>query len=211
MLAMPFYKGIVCSVGLRTTGSSIEENHICQISILPLTPGLEPREDIKPFNIYIQVPKEYWTNAARRVNAPILPFCDKGFTFEQATEQLWHWWTKQVNRSQIHPLAHRWAEKRDWLSAEISSTMVSDMFSKFARDTHVLSQFANDRHELHGTGAFPFNRVSLTSLARELNIDIRFHTQGEALNDAILTAKVYKAMLNRMHIPSMRLPSPIPG
>lgn len=203
---MPHYKGIVCAIGLRTSGRSLEESQIAQISIVPLDTDFKPRKDIKHFNTYIKVEKSRWTNAGRRASGPILPFCDSGVTGGQAIEALWFWWKNAVNMSQIHPLGHRWTEQREWLAAEMGGTMVADMFSKFARDTHVLSQFVNDRHDMHSHGAYPFNRVSLWSLANELSLDLRSHIKGEGLNDALLVAKVYRAMLHQMHIPSLRLP-----
>lgn len=203
---MPHYKGIICSIGLRTSGRSTEDSQICQISIVPLDIDFKPRKDIKHFNCYIKVEKSRWTPAGRRANAPILDFCDSGMSGEQAIEALWQWWTQAINRSQIHPLGHRWAEQREWLAAEMGSTMISDMFSKFARDTHVLSQFVNDRHDTHAHGAYPFNRVSLWALANELSLDLRHHVKGEGLNDALLVARVFRAMVNQMHIPSLRLP-----
>jgi DNA polymerase III epsilon subunit-like protein len=193
--------GQFCAIDIETSGNIPGWHEILQIAILPLDSHLEVRKDVIPFTIYM-IPEspERAQPEALKVNKLKLEHMQKqGIDqfdaidlFERWKEKLKLSWNKYGSaQSKIVPLGHNYHFDQAFIRHWMGEETYNHHFSWEYRDTKRTAMYLNDRAAFHGE-TVPFSKTQLTYLARCLKVE---HSHGhDALQDCVMTAKVYKKM-----------------
>lgn len=189
----------MCSIDTETTGLKSHWHEIVQIAILPLDSNLEPRQDVLPFYINM-IPNhpERIDRTAVKVNK-LVNMSKTGHDSEKAKDLLRDWisklglpCTKYGTPKRLIPLGQNYTFDRGFIMAWLGLDEYNEFFSHTYADTMITATYLNDRAAMHGEKV-PFSKINLAYLASTLKIP---HERGhDALQDTIVTAKVYKRML----------------
>lgn len=163
---------------------------------MPLDPELKVRTDIAPFNIFM---KPEWPERAEweaiGVNqADFTRICQIGLDKYEAADLFEEWFKKLKlpERKRISPLAHNWPFDREFIREWLGDTSFDMHFDGRFRDTMAIGLYLNDLADVHNE-PYPFPKVKLSYMAATLKID--FDKLHNALDDCIITTKVYKELL----------------
>lgn len=192
----------ICAMDTETTGFDDQFHEICQFACIPLDSNLKPRTDVTPFSVHMRL--EYPERAdpeAMKVNKLTVSWLQiNGFDkykvidmFDEWVDKLGLPYTNGGRRKQIIPLGQNFSFDRGFIKAWVGDQQYRDWFHYHYRDTMHVAAYLCDRAAMHGEKV-PFNKISLGSLAANLNIEInKLH---DALEDSRVTAEVYRRLLN---------------
>ena len=191
----------LCAIDCETTGLDSHWHEILQICILPLDSNIEPRKDIIPF--YINLIPEHLERVnpdALKVNKTKLSeLCKSGHDMEKAKDLLDEWinklglpFTKGGFRKKIMPLGQNFAFDKGFIMRWLGLDTYDYYFDYHYKDTMIAANYLNDRAAMHAEKV-PFSKIRLAWLAKCFDIDHK--NAHNALQDCIVTAKVYKKML----------------
>jgi DNA polymerase III epsilon subunit-like protein len=188
---------LLCAIDIETTGLNPKEDQILELAILPLTPDLEPRKDILPFEVLFS-PRDVSQFKKDQVVLPGLTLAElilyglDEFTIGELLEQ----WFLKLNlpeKKKIMPLGHNYLSFDMPFLKEVLGPANYDYFFDFhTRDTMTCSLMFNDMADFQSTD-YPFPKHSLTYLCSQLRITN--HRPHRALADCVATAAVYKRMI----------------
>lgn len=196
----------MCVLDIETTGLNAHWHEIIQICILPLTSAIEPRRDVYPF--YIQIIPENPERADRdamSVNRQdFAKIAMTGHTADKARD-LFMEWTDKLKlpynkygsaKKKILPLCQNAPFDLPFVKHWLGPLMYDDYFSPLFRDTMATAAYLNDRAAAH-VETVPFSKYNLRWLATTLKTHYAEGAAHDALQDCVVTAEVYKKMINR--------------
>jgi len=191
----------LCAIDTETTGLDAYWNEIIQIAILPLDQNIEPRKDVTPFYIEMRPehPERIDPKAMSVNNLNLATIMNRGFDQEKSKDLLRDWvdklelpFTKSgIFRKRIIPLAQNYAFDQAFIKHWLGIDMYNELFDYSFADTMTVATYLNDRAAMHGEPV-PFSKINLSYLASTLKIE--HGGAHDALQDCLVTAKVYKRM-----------------
>lgn len=209
---------VLCAIDVETTGAQEGYHEIIDIAIIPLNYDIEPMEHVIPFNIPIcpEFPERVDIEAARKVpimesfyKEKILKRTDdlikvkiSGVSPSTAAEILVDWFEqklKLIPKRRMVPLGCNYTFDRSFIMNWLGQTTYEYLFDPRYRDVLTASLFMNDVAAQRGD-AYPFQKNNLQYLCSTYNVERgRGHT---AMDDALVTAKIYKKMLTQAVAPN---------
>lgn len=187
----------LCAVDTETTGLDYKKHDIIQIAIVPLDLHLRPDKNFLPFNMHLKPARpENAEPKALKVNRKNLSnLMAEGIDPFQAADLLEEWFEKlklPIGRK-IAIIGQNYCFDKAFITEWLGPLTYEYMFDYHYRDTMITAQYLNDRAAVHGNPP-PFSSgVSLTRIARKLNIE----PEGahDALTDCLLVAECYRLMM----------------
>ena len=195
------------AIDTETTGLDCNRHEIWNLAMVPLDSNCVQRQDVLPLDLMIcpQNPEFIdWEVPVHKSNRHrIADAIRLGFTQDAAVDIIKNWIDKLglplnrsgYNRCKIIPLGHNYGFERGFMMALMGEHLYEELFHYHYRCTMTIAGFLCDRAAVRAENV-PFPKFSLQYLARNcLKIDTgQSHT---ALDDAVTTSKVYKALLDR--------------
>ena len=195
----------MCVVDIETTGLNPHWHEMIQICILPLTSAITPRKDVYPF--YIQIIPENPERADREaMNVNRQDFAKIALTGHSADKarDLFMEWTDKLSlpynkygsaKKKIIPLGQNYAFDVQFIKEWLGPLMYDEYFSPIYRDTMATAAYLNDRAAAH-VEKVPYSKYNLRWLATTLKVTYAEASAHDALQDCIVTAEVYRRMIN---------------
>ena len=186
-------------IDTETTGLNPFYHEMIQLAILPLDSNLNPRKDVSPFYLELQIEHpERIDPAAMTVNRQELAkIGQRGFDRLAAQGMLEHWidtlglpYTGGGSRKRIIPIGHNYSFDEAFMKAWLGNDFYSEFFDGRFRDTMTIAAFHNDKDAFHAQ-KIRFNKLKLSWIANQFNIP--YKDAHDALADCSITAQVYKA------------------
>ena len=189
---------LLCAIDVETTGLDPQKHEITEICILPLDNNMEVRRDVVPFNIFMKPEKIQnidW-DAITVTQTDFMKLCQVGMDKWEAADLFEEWFAKLQlpERKRISPLAHNWPFDREFIKEWLGVTSFESHIDGRFRDSMALALAINDEYDAKNE-PIPFPKVKLSYIASTLKID--FDKIHNALDDTVLTAKVYKQLSRR--------------
>lgn len=204
------------AIDTETTGADPSRHEIVEIAIIPLTSEYDVSRHLPIFHVVIEpdFPENIDIEASRKV--PILQkyYKDKltsnkdkivklklnGIRPNIAAELLVDWFEQKIclpPGKRIIPIGCNYAFDRMMMQTWLGNKTYELIFSDLYRDVQVVANYLNDSAYANRKPEYPFQKVNLQYLCSTLNIERRgkAHT---ALDDAYVTAQIYKAQLYRL-------------
>lgn len=185
-------------VDTETTGLIAGYHDVIQVAVVPLNADLNQLEGVPPF--YMNIQPEYperTTPAALKKNGLKLEELEHCPTKFEAADYF-HEWFQALNLPHGKRLIYLCQNSpfdvaflKHWLGAE----GFDRYFCRRGRDTMFTAAYLNDR-AAYQAQSVPFPSVSLEGLANKFGIP--YEGAHDALNDCLITAKVYKEMLRML-------------
>jgi len=187
---------LMAAIDLETTGTQPGHHEIIQIAIVPLDDDIKPLAGVRPFYTQIKPehPERESVAAQQKHKIPMTELLLHAPESERVKDWLVEWFEglRLPFKRCLVPLAHNWAFESSFLKAWLGVAMVDQVFHSHARDSMLYAIALNDRAICAGDKA-PFDRVSLGSICKKLNIvNTNPH---DALADCLAGAEVYRNLL----------------
>lgn len=192
-----------CAIDTETTGLDPNIHEVVQIAVVALDSNFKMRRDVG-LPLVIKIQPEFPENAdpkALQVNGLTIPdLMANGYPKDTAIAILVQWLTKldlEVTRGgkrkRVIPLGHNYDFDKSFIQRWIGQPMYDEWFDYEIRDTKRVVAYINDRAAMKGKD-IPFPHTGLGRIAFRLGID---NTGAhDALADCIMTAKVYRMLMN---------------
>lgn len=184
---------LYCAVDVETTGLDPIESELIQIAILPLYRDFTVDESREPFCIRVKAFDPTDRDGAFAVNGLD---ASEGMDHYESIEAFIAWYERLQAQSpfyKIQPLGQNYTFDlqfiRKWLGG---LKQYSQFFGRNYNDSKVLANSINDIYMAHGLNE-PFIYSSLAALAERFGIENDEH--HDAMNDAKVTAHIYRALL----------------
>lgn len=192
---------IMCAIDVETTGTQAGFHEITQVCFLPLDDNLEPRKDVAPFDLLLKIERE------ERIDWNALKVSKINFMKHQqvamdkfSAADLFDDWIVKLNippNKRISPLAHNWPFDREFIKEWLQPSAYNIYIDGRFRDTMASANYINDVYDFLNE-SMPFAKINLGYIASLLKIE---HANSHsALGDCVVTAKVYKSLLNRGYL-----------
>jgi len=181
----------IAAIDIETTGLDPRYHDIIEIAIQPLTDKFEIDPDIKPFVERIKARRPHHASPkAMEINGLDL---NKGDEYLYVLHQLEAWFS-EYDIAKIQILGQNVDFDRAFIEEQLPE--LGNMFShRDIRDSQRLARAINDLAVLRGEKP-PFENLGLVALREALGIT--GSVAHRALDDAIDSAKVYKALLEKL-------------
>lgn len=185
---------LLCAIDTETTGLDPRKHEIWQIAILPLNSLIKPHPKYLPFYMDLKINKpenieKIMMNRlefANRQQRAIDPF---------TCADMFDAWFDKLGLpmyKKIIPLAQNWPFDREFIIEWLGRASFEFSFFPVYRDTMTVSAFIRDQQELRSEKiSFPQNNLSFLCN----NLGIKNQKPHDALQDAIVTAEVYRRLL----------------
>jgi len=191
---------LLCAIDVETTGLDPSKHEITEICILPLDAKLEVSRKIMPFNIFMRPdkPENIDWGALKLTQTDFFQLCEKGMDKWAAADLFDEWFQKLklAEWKRISPLAHNWPFDRAFIKEWLGSAGFELHIDGRFRDTMSTALYINDENDAKNEQC-PFPKVNLSYLASTLKID--FDKIHNALDDCVLTAKIYKQLVHKQY------------
>ena len=188
---------LLCVIDVETTGLDPSKHEITEICILPLDEKLNVSRKVLPFNIMMKPsnPDNVEWDAIKVTQIDYMKLCQEGMDKYEAADLFEEWFAKLglPERKRISPLAHNWPFDRGFIREWLGPTSFEMHIDGRYRDTMAMALAFNDIADVNAE-AYPFPKVALSYIASTLKID--FDKVHNALDDCVLTSKVYKEMIH---------------
>jgi len=188
---------VLCAIDTETTGLKAGFHDVIEVAIVPLDTNLDIMQEVPPFHMILQPKRpERITAEAMKVNGFSLDqLMIEGMDPWRAADLFDSWFQrlKLAPGKKISPLGKNWPFDKGFIEDWVGPETFNQCFHYHYRDVGPVALFMNDRAEFQTPGKFPFPKTSLQYVATTLGIETdRAH---RALEDAVVTAKVYKKMM----------------
>lgn len=191
------YGNMLCAIDTETTGLDPKVNDVIQVAIIPLGADLKPNKKIMPFNMHIKPmhPENISSHALRVNKKNIMEIISKGIDAFQAADLLDEWFERLHlgAKKRIIPVGHNYVFDMGFLKEWLGELNYEHLFHYHYRDTMRVALYLNDR-AISSNSFPPYHNVSLTSMANRLGIDTS--NAHDALEDCVITAEVYRRLVN---------------
>lgn len=193
---------VICAIDTETTGLQAGIHDLIEVAIVPLDAEFKMITDIVPFECLL-VPKrpQNIDPESMKINKISLDELERrGLDPDRAAQLFSDWFDslELVPEKKMAPLAKNWAFDAGFLKDWLGVGCFNRLFYHRAREVSSTINFYNDRAEFHNE-AIPFPQQDLQSVATRLKVQVdRAH---RAIDDALATAAVYRAMMSE-HVPS---------
>ena len=190
-------------IDIETTGLDAYWHEIIQIAILPLDSNLKPRKDVLPFYLEMMPSNpERIDEEAMKVNKlKLANVILRGHDPEKVKDLLEEWFfklklplTKYGKSKRLVPLGQNYTFDKDFITHWLGINVYQEYFHHNYRDTMIAANYINDQAAMHAE-KIPFSKVNLSWLAKELRVERP--VVHDALQDCIITAEVYRCLLQR--------------
>lgn len=186
---------VLCAIDVETTGLTPNYHEIVQLAAVPLTPNLDPIPDISPFNMYARPwHPERASPEAMAVNRLTIEELMLKPNLSQVAD-CWDEWFRALDLpvgKRLVVLAQNAAFDTSMIRAWLGEPSFNRYFERRSRDPMIAAAYLNDKASWQAR-PLPFGNVGLASLANKFGIDNSGH--HDALNDCLVTAKVYRELL----------------
>lgn len=200
---------LLCVVDTETTGLISGYHDVIQVCVLPLDSNIRPlvHDGILPFVMKLK-PKRPQNADPEAMKINKLSLADlivNGFDPDSAADLFDEWFNRLpldgsgYNAKKIAPLGQNWVFDRGFMIDWLGPQTFNSYFHYETRDTKNAAAYINDRAAFHAEPC-PLPKTKLSYLASTLNVpheELKLH---DALQDCVVTAGVYRAMLT-MPIP----------
>jgi len=189
---------LLCAVDVETTGVNFDRHEIMEVAFLPLDSNLDPLRGVPIFDMLLkpEFPDRIDPDVFRVTHIDRTELMLNGMDKWRAADLFTEWFEKlglPMNK-RIVPLAHNWQFDSAFIKKWLGFTAYDLMIDGRYRDTMCVSLWMNDRADILNEPC-PFQKNNLGYLA--LNLGISSEGAHRALNDCIMTAKIYKQMVHR--------------
>jgi len=187
---------LMCAIDTETTGLDPKKNEIWQIAILPLNSLFKPHSEYIPFYMDIKItrPDNIDKNAVK-MNKVEFAKRQQRATDPFTAADMFDTWFDSLHLpiyKKIIPLAQNWPFDREFIIEWLGRASFEYSFNPVYRDTMTVSAFIRDQQDLRSEKIrFPQN--NLTFLCARLGV--KNQKPHDALQDAIVTAEVYRRLL----------------
>ncbi len=195
------------SIDCETTGLDPTMHEIWDIAFVPLDASVNQRKDVAPLVIKMRPENPElidWSEDIMKGNkTAILDAIETGFSQDKAIDIFLNWREKlklPLNKSgyntcKIIPLGHNYAGfDKFFLQQWLGVVQYNEIFDYHVRDTCLAVNFINDRAGYRNE-PIPYAQARLVSVADHLCVERG--NSHRALDDALVTAKIYKALLHQ--------------
>lgn len=194
---------IMVVMDTETTGLDPFRHEIWNFAAVALDANVEPMSGVMPFEIKMAPANpeliDWDVDVMKRNRSKILEAIRIGFDQDKAKDLFLDWIEKLeiplnasgYNRCKILPLGHNYAFDKGFIQQWLGSMCYEENFYYHYRDSMNAAAYVNDRAAFHGEPV-PYSKISLEYMCNIFKIEHQ-HAH-DALNDAINTAKVYKAI-----------------
>jgi DNA polymerase-3 subunit epsilon len=185
---------VLGAMDTETTGRDPYHNEVCQIAIVLLDCHLNPVDKFYS-NIRPNHPERMHPQAVA-THGLTVELLEKEPDIHQVTDNLWDWFQglNLTPGKRIIPLCHNSQFDIPFVQYMLGHEMFNEIFGYPTRDTQSVAAGMNDAAAFKGL-KLPFDRVGLGWLTEHFGIDL--DDAHDALADALATARLYKALLNR--------------
>jgi DNA polymerase III alpha subunit (gram-positive type) len=184
---------IYCSIDIETTGLNHRLHEMVQICILPLKEWKPLKDKAFYINVKADHPETADPVALKICNLDI----SKGISKDEAKQEFVTWF-KALQEchgfKHIIPLGQNYSFDIEFIIDWLGFDFYHQYFSRSYRDTKMTAAFLADT-------IAPDIKTGLHTLCEYFNIDNPNH--HDALNDAMVTAEVYKAQIDLIGKPSV--------
>lgn len=187
---------ILCAVDVETTGRVVGWHEIIQIAIVPLTPEIVPRKDVRHF--YTTIKPQYKERAdvqSMEINGLDLDELEAYAPDSFAVQDMLEDWFKDLKlpfERAITPLAQNWPYEKSFLTEWLGLEALEHFFTFHARDTMATAIFLNDLAAFQGHTP-PFSSVALRNLCEYFAVVNE--VPHDALSDCLAEAEIYRRVL----------------
>jgi DNA polymerase III epsilon subunit-like protein len=184
----------LCVIDVETTGLNPDKHEIIEICFLPLDESLSFIKKPVPFNIKIKPEKEIDFEAFNINTIDYDDLMNTGIDKWKAVDLFIDWFDllRLPPNKRLLPIAHNWFFDASFIKQWLGSPTFDSYIDSRARDTLMMCQFINDSHSMRHDNV-PFPKQTLAYVASQLDIE---HTRAHnALDDCVVTAKIYKQLL----------------
>lgn len=186
---------LLAAVDVETSGRDPFYNEVVQIAIVPLDINIEPTGDPFYCNICPTFPERMHPDAVK-THGLTQEYLDQFADKYAIADYLWDWFQEigLPPGKRIIPLLHNCQFDIPFIMGWLGLEMFYEVFGYPTRDTQALIAAMQDKAAYKGF-KIPFNFANLAHVCEVLGIEIG--EAHDALDDALATAKVYKALLTR--------------
>lgn len=199
---------LLAAVDVETTGLIVGYHDLIQIAVVPLDATIKPIQGVMPFymNLTPHYPEHIDKGLLASNKIPIMDIIRSSIDPDKVADLFDEWFdalnlpVTAKDHKKLMPLWSNGQFDRSFLMQWLGPENYSNYFHFHERDTQVIAAFLNDRYDHHAEFKLPFTRLGLNDLARFL--EVYNDKPHDALQDALTTAAVYKALLTGFYIPA---------
>jgi DNA polymerase III epsilon subunit-like protein len=186
---------LLCAVDTETTGLVAGFHDIIQISVIPLTPALEPIQPFFTTRLQPKRPQNFDDASTTAHKITLQEATEFGIDPWTAVELFDEWFNslKLPERKKIVPLGHNFPFDRDFIKDFLGGILNYDhVFRSDFRDTMHTALFLNDLAD-YRSEPIPFPKVNLKYLCSQLGV--AHENAHDAFADCVACVEVYKKLL----------------
>lgn len=191
----------IVSIDVETTGLDPMLHEIFQIACVALDYQFKPLKGVKKFVMSMQLdsPETVDYEGIRQAGYSrkrLHLHTQYGLSQQEGVEYFKNWIEdlELAPNRRICPLALNWQFDKPFIQQWLGNKLFGNLFHPHYRDLIPLVQFINDLYYIKGEDP-PYRQANLAYLAKTLKVDNLKH--HDALNDVIVTAEIYRRLLNK--------------
>lgn len=185
---------VLAAMDVETTGRDPHYNEVCQIAIVLLDCHMKPVGQFYS-NVRPEYPERMHSEAVA-THGLTVEALDTAPDRHTVIDSLWEWF-QNLNLApgkRLIPLCHNCQFDVPFVQAMLGQEQFYEIFGYPTRDTQATVSFLMDQAAYNGL-KIPFPRAGLGPCCEALGIDL--DDAHDALADALATARLYRALLDR--------------